>query len=160
MRVSRRTRSTVFIFAKLAETGLQPAPAADKLILLRRARYDLTGLPPSLEEIDAFLADDAPGAYKKVIERLLVSRQYGERWGRHWLDLVRYADTAGDSADFPIPEAYRYRNYVIDSFNKDKPYDQFVREQLAGDLLLMKMTMTAGNRPSGRATSRSPAASA
>ncbi len=124
-----------FIFAKLAEKGLKPAPAADKLTLLRRARYDLTGLPPSLEEIDAFLADDAPGAYKKVIERLLASRQYGERWGRHWLDLVRYADTAGDSADFPIPEAYRYRNYVIDSFNKDKPYDQFVREQLAGDLL-------------------------
>ena len=124
-----------FIFAKLAEKGLKPAPAADKLTLLRRATYDLTGLPPSLEEIDAFLADDSPGAYEKVIERLLATRQYGERWGRHWLDLVRYADTAGDSGDFPIPEAYRYRDYVIDSFNKDKPYDQFVREQLAGDLL-------------------------
>ena len=124
-----------FIFAKLAEKGLKAAPAADKRTLIRRATYDLTGLPATVAKVDAFLSDDSPDAYGKVIERLLASSHYGERWGRHWLDLVRYADTAGDSADFPVPEAYRYRNYVIDSFNKDKPYDQFVREQIAGDLL-------------------------
>ena len=124
-----------FIAAMLAAKGLSAGTPTDKRTLIRRVTYDLTGLPPTLDGIEAFLADQAPEAFEKVVERLLASRQYGERWGRHWLDLVRYADTAGDSGDFPVPEAYKYRNYVIDSFNKDKPYDQFVREQIAGDLL-------------------------
>lgn len=124
-----------FILAKLDEAGLQASPAATRRTLIRRATYDLTGLPPSPEEVDGFLKDDSADAYAELVERLLDSPRYGERWGRHWLDLVRYADTAGDSGDFPVPEAYKYRNYVIDSFQDDKPYDQFIREQIAGDLL-------------------------
>ena len=124
-----------FILAKLTDKGLAPAAQADKRTLIRRATYDLTGLPPTIEETNAFLADGSAAAFERVVERLLASRQYGERWGRHWLDLVRYSDTAGDAGDFPVPEAYKYRNYVIDSFNSDKPYDVFVREQIAGDLL-------------------------
>lgn len=124
-----------FILAKLDEKLLDPAPPADRLTLIRRATFDLTGLPPTPEEIDAFLADDAPDAYARLVDRLLDSPHYGERWGRHWLDVARYADTGGESSDYPIPQAYRYRNYVIDSFNRDKPYDQFIREQIAGDLL-------------------------
>ncbi|HLY08432.1 MAG TPA: PSD1 and planctomycete cytochrome C domain-containing protein [Planctomycetota bacterium] len=124
-----------FLLAKLAEKGLTPAPDADPRTLIRRVTFDLTGLPPTPEEIDAFLADSSSGAFAKVVDRLLASPAYGERWGRHWLDVVRYADTAGDNSDFPIPQLYRYRNYVIDSFNQDKPYDRFIREQLAGDLL-------------------------
>ncbi|MCS6953556.1 MAG: PSD1 and planctomycete cytochrome C domain-containing protein [Bryobacterales bacterium] len=124
-----------FIFAKLRELGLKPAPLADKRTLIRRATYDLTGLPPSPEEVEAFLRDRSPNAFEKVVDRLLASPHYGERWGRRWLDLVRYADTAGDSADYPIPQARLYRDYVIASFNRDKPYDQFLREQIAGDLL-------------------------
>ena len=124
-----------FLLAKLTEKGLQPAPDADKRTLLRRVTFDLTGLPPTPEEIDAFLADPGSDAFAKVVDRLLASPAYGERWGRHWLDVVRYADTAGDNSDFPVPQLYRYRNYVIDSFNQDKPYDQFIKEQLAGDLL-------------------------
>ncbi|MBI3463479.1 MAG: DUF1549 domain-containing protein, partial [Planctomycetes bacterium] len=124
-----------FILAKLESSGMRPAPAADKRTLIRRATFDLTGLPPTPEEVDAFLADESPTAFASVVDRLLASRHYGERWGRHWLDVVRYADTSGCNGDFPIPQAYRYRNYVIDSFNEDKPYDQFLREQIAGDLL-------------------------
>lgn len=124
-----------FIFAKLREKGLKPAPLADKRTLIRRATYDLTGLPPSPEEVEAFVQDRSPKAFEKVVDRLLASPHYGERWGRRWLDLVRYADTAGDSADYPIPQARLYRDYVISSFNRDKPYDQFLREQIAGDLL-------------------------
>ncbi len=124
-----------FIAAKLEEKDLQPAPPADKLTLIRRVTFDLIGLPPAPEEVRAFLADQSPVAFARVIERLLASPQYGERWGRHWLDVVRYADTAGDSSDFPIPQAYKYRNYVLDSFNADKPYDRFLKEQIAGDLL-------------------------
>jgi hypothetical protein len=112
-----------------------PAPPADKRTLIRRATFDLTGLPPTRDEIESFLADESLDAFARLVERLLASPHYGERWGRHWLDVVRYADTSGCNGDFPIPEAYRYRNYVIDSFNGDKPYDQFVREQIAGDLL-------------------------
>ena len=107
-------------------------------MLIRRATFDLIGLPPTPEEVSQFEAAfkaDPDSAWRGLIERLLASRHYGERWGRHWLDVVRYADTAGDAGDFPIPEAWKYRNYVIDSFNQDKPYDQFVREQIAGDLL-------------------------
>jgi hypothetical protein len=124
-----------FVLAKLEAKGMHPAPPADRRALIRRATFDLTGLPPTPEEVDAFLADDAPDAFPRVVERLLASPHYGERWGRHWLDLVRYADTSGCAADFPVPSAYLYRNYVIDAFNADTPYDQFLREQIAGDLL-------------------------
>jgi hypothetical protein len=117
---------------------LNPVPPADARTLARRITFDLTGLPPTPAAAAAFVAAhsaDPSSAVKNLVDQLLDSRHYGERWGRHWLDLVRYADTAGDAADFPVPEAYKYRNYVIDAFNKDKPYDQFVREQIAGDLL-------------------------
>ena len=124
-----------FILAKLEAKKLKPAPTASKRTLIRRASYDLTGLPPTPKEVGAFLKDHSPKAFARVVDRLLASPHYGERWGRHWLDVVRYADTAGDSADYPVPQAYLYRNYVIDSFNRDKPYNQFVREQIAGDLL-------------------------
>jgi mono/diheme cytochrome c family protein len=124
-----------FLLAKLEAAGLKPGADADRRTLLRRATFDLTGLPPTPEEITAFLADKSPNAFEKVIDRLLASPAYGERWGRHWLDLVRYADTSGCNADVPIPDAYKYRDYVIASFNQDKPYDQFIREQIAGDLL-------------------------
>jgi hypothetical protein len=124
-----------FILAKLEQQGLKPVPDADRATLIRRATYDLTGLPPTPEETDDFIRDASSGAFAKVLERLLASERYGERWGRHWMDVVRYADTAGDNADYPIPEARLYRDYIIDSFNSDKPYDQFVREQIAGDIL-------------------------
>ncbi len=124
-----------FVLAKLEAKELLPAPPADRVALIRRVAYDLTGLPPSPAEVDAFLNDHAPDAYEKLIDRLLESPQYGERWGRHWLDLVRYAETNGYERDGPKPFAWRYRDYVIQSFNDDKPYDQFIREQLAGDEL-------------------------
>ncbi len=124
-----------FILARLEDKGLHPADPANRLVLLRRATFDLTGLPPAPEEIAAFLQDDSREAFAKVVERLLASPHYGAHWGRHWLDIVRYADTAGETADFPVPDAWRYRNYVIDAFNADKPYDQFLTEQLAGDIL-------------------------
>lgn len=124
-----------FLLAKLEANGLQPSPAADKRTLLRRATFDLIGLPPTPEETRAFLADESLEAFEKVVDRLLACRQYGERWGRHWLDVVRYADTAGDVSDYPVPQAYRYRDYVVDAFNNDKPYDEFLREQLAGDIM-------------------------
>ena len=124
-----------FILAGLESRGLAPNGPASKPALLRRASFDLIGLPPTPAETEAFLADQSPQAFEKVIDRLLTSPHYGERWGRHWLDVVRYADTAGETADYPVPQGYKYRNYVIDSFNRDKPYDEFVREQIAGDLL-------------------------
>lgn len=124
-----------FILARLEKEGLSPSKPAEKRALIRRATFDLTGLPPTPEEIDAFLADTSPDAFARVVDRLLDSPRYGERWGRHWLDVVRYADTAGDNSDFPIPQMYRYRNWVIDAFNRDLPYDRFVSEQLAGDLM-------------------------
>jgi uncharacterized protein DUF1553/uncharacterized protein DUF1549/cytochrome c len=124
-----------FILARLEKQGLTPVPAADRLTLLRRATYDLTGLPPSEPEILAFLADQSPDAFSKVVERLLASRRYGEHWGRHWLDVARYADSTGNDEDHRYPHAWRYRDWVIDAFNRDLPYDRFVREQIAGDLL-------------------------
>lgn len=124
-----------FIAAGQRQRGVRPVAAADRRTWLRRVTFDLIGLPPTPEEIAAFLADSSAEAPARVVDRLLASPRYGERWGRHWMDLVRYADTAGDNADYPIPEAALYRNYVIDSFNADKPYDVFLREQLAGDLL-------------------------
>jgi cytochrome c553 len=124
-----------FILAKLNAEKLQPVADADRLTLIRRVTFDLTGLPPTLEEIDAFLADQSPDAYERVVDRLLASPAYGERWGRHWLDVARYGESTGSSRNIPLPHAWRYRDYVIDSFNADKPYDQFIREQIAGDLL-------------------------
>ncbi|MEN9556270.1 MAG: hypothetical protein RLZZ232_2556 [Planctomycetota bacterium] len=124
-----------FILQKLAAAGLKPAPEADRRTLIRRVTYDLTGLPPTADEVDAFLADQSSTAWETLVERLLQSPRYGEHWGRHWLDVVRYADTAGENTDHPIPDAWRYRNWVISAFNNDLPYDQFVRDQIAGDLI-------------------------
>ena len=127
-----------FILARLEEKGLKPAPPAGKRALIRRAAFDLTGLPPTPEEVQAFLTDKSPNAYAKLVDRLLASPRYGERWGRHWLDVVRYADSAdarglGSEGDFS--EAWRYRDWVVDAFNRDLPYDRFVVNQIAGDLL-------------------------
>ncbi len=122
-----------FINRKLKSEGLKAAPKADKRTLIRRATFDLTGLPPTQQEIDAFLQDDSEKAFEKVTDRLLASPHYGEQWGRHWLDVVRYADSDGYANDFIRPNAWRYRDYVIRSFNEDKPYHQFIKEQLAGD---------------------------
>jgi hypothetical protein len=124
-----------FILAKLEANNLQPSPPAEKRVLLRRVTYDLIGLPPTPDETRDFLADQSADAFEKVVDRLLASRHYGERWGRHWLDVARYADTAGDVSDYPVPQAYKYRDYVIAAFNADKPYDEFLREQLAGDVV-------------------------
>ncbi|HET6422791.1 MAG TPA: PSD1 and planctomycete cytochrome C domain-containing protein, partial [Planctomycetaceae bacterium] len=129
-----RTEIDRFILAKLEEHGMRPASDADKRTLIRRATYDLTGLPPTPEEVAAFLADESKTAFARVVDRLLESPRYGERWGRNWLDVVRYADTAGDNSDYPIPQMHRYRDWVIEAFNRDLPYDEFVRDQLAGDL--------------------------
>ena len=124
-----------FILVKLEQANLHPAPAAEKALLLRRVTYDLTGLPPSPADLEDFVRDRTPGAFSSVVDRLLASPQYGERWGRWWLDVVRYADTAGDNSDFPIPQMHAYRDWVIGAFNKDLPYNQFVTWQIAGDLL-------------------------
>ncbi len=161
------TRTTLdrFVLERLETKGQQPTPAADPRTLIRRATFDLTGLPPTADEVEAFVrecseeanlegrkvgrnageaAQAASGfpafpiqssAYSRLIDRLLASPTYGEQWGRHWLDVVRYADTAGETADYPVPVAWRYRNYVISAFNADKPYDEFLREQIAGDIL-------------------------
>jgi len=133
-----RTPIDSFILAKLEGKGLHPNPPADKVTLLRRASFDLIGLPPTPEEVAAFVADDSPQAFEKVVDRLLASPQYGERWGRHWLDLARYAESEGFKADETRPNAWRYRDYVIQSFNRDTPYDRFVQEQIAGDELWPK----------------------
>ena len=124
-----------FILATLATHGLLPAPEAARRTLIRRLSFDLTGLPPSPQAVNAFLADPAPDAYERLVDRLLASPHYGERWGRHWLDLVRYAETAGHEFDYDIPNAFRYRDFVIRAFNSDLAYDRFVTEQIAGDLL-------------------------
>ena len=131
----RQNPVDAFILTDLDKRKLEPAPSASKRTLIRRATLDLTGLPPTPEQVDQFLADKSATAYEKLIDRLLASPEYGERWGRHWLDVVRYSDTAGDASDYPIPQAILYRDYVIAAFNQDKPYSQFLREQIAGDLL-------------------------
>jgi len=124
------------VLAALEARGLTLSPDAGREVLLRRAYIDLIGLPPSPEEVQAFLADSDEFAYERLIDRLLASPHYGERWGRHWLDLAGYAESAGVlSEDRPLPAAYRYRDYVIRAFNSDKPYDRFLQEQLAGDEL-------------------------
>lgn len=122
-----------FLFAAMKAKGVQPSPKADRRTLIRRAYLDVTGLPPAPEEVEAFVNDKAPDAWEKLVDRLLASPHYGERWARHWLDLVRYADSGGFEFDVDRPEGWRYRDYVVKAFNDDKPYDQFIREQLAGD---------------------------
>lgn len=130
-----KTELDAFLLARMEAQGRHPAPPASRRHWLRRVTFDLTGLPPTPEALDAFENDSSSDAYTRVIDRLLADPHYGEQWGRHWLDVIRYADTAGDTADYPVDFAWRYRNYVIDAFNTDKPYDVFVREQLAGDIL-------------------------
>ena len=129
-----RTPVDAFVLRKLEEKGLDPAPRAGKLTLLRRAKFDLHGLPPTEQEIKQFLGDKAPGAFARLVDRLLASPRYGERWGRHWLDVARYADSSGLDEDITMPYAWRFRDYVVDSFNRDLPYDRFVKDQIAGDL--------------------------
>ena len=130
-----RTELDRFILARLEAVGLNPAPEAEKRVWLRRISFDLTGLAPSADEIEDFLSDGSPQAYQRVVDRLLRSRHFGEHWALHWLDLVRYAETRGHEQDFPIDQAFRYRDYVIQSFNDDVPYDQWVIEHIAGDLV-------------------------
>lgn len=128
------TSIDAYIRAAQEAAGVSPRPSASRRELIRRATYDLTGLPPAWEDVQAFEDDPAPNAWAKVVERLLASPQYGPQQGRRWLDLVRYADTAGENSDHPLPHAWRYRNWVIDAFNANLPYDEFVRLQIAGDL--------------------------
>jgi len=128
-----KTPVDAFILAALAKAGLKPAPAADRPTLIRRVTFDLTGLPPTPEEIDAFVRDRSANAWERVVDRLLRSPHYGEQWGHHWLDVVRFAESDGYEYDMHRPDAWRYRDYVVQSFNDDKPYDEFVKEQLAGD---------------------------
>ena len=156
-RLVERRRSTGSSRPGAGRPGLSPVRRADQRTLIRRVTFDLIGLPPTPEEIAEFLADQSPDAFARVVDRLLASPHYGERWGRHWMDVVRYADTAGDNADYPIPEAVRYRDYIIDSFNADKPYDRFVREQLAGDILARPVpptTTPSRSSPPGSSPSR------
>jgi hypothetical protein len=124
-----------FVLARLEKEEIRPSPEADKATLLRRLSLDLTGLPPAARELTDFLADSSPGAYERAVERLLASPHFGEKWGRHWLDLARYADSDGYESDLPRPHAWRYRQWVIDALNRDMPFDQFTIEQMAGDLL-------------------------
>ncbi len=124
-----------FLTTSQHSRGVSPAGPAEKRILIRRATFDLTGLPPTPDQVASFLADTSPEAFVRVVDRLLASPRHGEKWGRAWLDVARYADTAGETADMPVPDAWRYRNYVINAINADKPFDQFLREQIAGDLL-------------------------
>ncbi len=130
-----RTPIDRFILARLEASGLKPAPPADRRVLVRRVTFDLIGLPPTPEEVDAFLSDRRPDAYERLVDRLLASPAYGERWARHWLDVARYAETTANDANAVMRYAWRYRDYVVESFNADRPYDQFIVEQLAGDLL-------------------------
>jgi len=130
-----RTPVDAFVLEKLRAEGLTPSKPASRPVLIRRAYLGLIGLPPTPEEVRAFEADRSPGAWEKVVDRLLASPHYGERWGRHWLDLVRYADSSGFEGDKDRPLAWRYRDWVIRAFNEDRPYDRFIKEQLAGDEL-------------------------
>jgi cytochrome c553 len=132
---SSSTNIDHFILAKLQEKKLAQVKEADPITLIRRVSYDLTGLPPTPAEVKEFQKNHSEQAYAKLVDRLLASQQFGERWGRHWLDVARYAESSGPSRNMPYPNAWRYRDYVIDSFNKDIPYNRFIQEQLAGDLL-------------------------
>ena len=124
-----------FILSRLESNGLRPTSNASKHVLLRRLSFDLTGLPPTAGQIERYLADKSPKAYEKLVDRLLESQHFGERWGRHWLDVVRFAESSGGGRTLLFPDAWRYRDYVIESFNQDLPYDDFIRQQIAGDLL-------------------------
>jgi len=134
-----------FVLSRLEAQGLAPSPEADRRVLIRRLFFDLIGLPPTPEEVRAFLESNSPKAYEELVECLLADKRYGERWGRHWLDLARYADTNGYEGDPEFAHAWRYRDYVIDAFNNDKPYDEFIKEQIAGDELAP--VMSAGPLP-------------
>ncbi|MCB9845208.1 MAG: PSD1 domain-containing protein [Phycisphaeraceae bacterium] len=124
-----------FIASRLSALGLAPGPLAERRVLIRRLSFDLTGMPPTPEEVEAFVADQSPTAWEDLVDRLLASPRFGERWARHWLDLMRYAETYAHEYDYPIRNAWRYRDYVVRAFNQDIPYDQFVTEHIAGDLL-------------------------
>ena len=130
-----RTSVDAFVLAKLREKHLTPAPEADRATLIRRLTYDLHGLPPTWDEIQAFKSDQSAKAYENLVDRLLASPRYGERWGRHWLDVVHYGESHGYDKDKPRRNAWPYRDYVIRAFNNDKPYARFVEEQLAGDMI-------------------------
>src|SRR6185369_11952666 len=130
-----KTPIDAFVLSALEANGLTPAPVAEKRALIRRTTFDLIGLPPTPEEVEAFVFDNSPYAFAKVVDRLLASPHYGERWGRHWLDVARYADSNGLDENVAHGNAWRYRDYVVTAFNEDRPYDRFLTEQLAGDLL-------------------------
>ena len=142
------TRSTRSSWRSSSDKGLSPAPRADRRTLIRRAYFDLIGLPPTAEEVEAFENDTSPDAFEKLVDRLLASPHYGERWGRHWLDVARYADTKGYvfQEDRSFPFAYTYRDYVIRAFNEDLPYDRFIIEQLAADQLAARRRQAAARR--------------
>ena len=120
-----------FLLARLESEGLSPAEEADRTTLLRRLSFALTGLPPSPEQIESFVNDDSPAAYERLVDRLLASSHFGERWARHWMDLVRYSESHGSEGDPDVPQAWRYRDYLIRALNQDLPYDQLVREHIA-----------------------------
>src|SRR5262249_40905428 len=130
-----RSPLDAFVLAKLDSLGLQPSPQADRATLIRRVTFDLTGLPPSPKEIETFLHDGRPDAYERLVDRMLASPASGERWARHWLDVVHYGETHGYDKDKPRLNAWPYRDYVIRAFNEDKPYNRFVQEQLGADVL-------------------------
>ncbi len=138
-----------FVLSRLIQARLEPAPEADRITLIRRVSFDLTGLPPRPEAVDEFLNDTQPDAYERLVERLLASPSYGERWAQHWLDLARFAETDGFEHDKTRPEAWRYREWVIDSLNADLPYDEFVRQQLAGDEISSELRVATGFLVSG-----------
>ncbi len=151
--------------ARLAKAKLAAAAEADRRTLLRRLKFDLLGLPPTPEEVDAFVGDTAPNAYERLVDRLLASPHFGERWARHWLDVVRFAESDGFETNLARPNAWPYRDYVIAAFNADKPYDRFVMEQLAGDALgrrrgdglSRRRGVRQGEEPGHRAHARSSA---
>ena len=130
-----RNEIDAFILAKLEQEKIAPSPEADRRTLIRRLSFDLLGLPPTPQEVDDFLDDKRPDAYERLVDRLLASPHFGERWGRHWLDLARYADSSGCVIDLARPFAWRWRDWVIEAINNDLPFDQFTIEQIAGDLL-------------------------
>ncbi|MDB6137996.1 MAG: Protein of unknown function (DUF1553)/Protein of unknown function (DUF1549)/Planctomycete, partial [Verrucomicrobiaceae bacterium] len=130
-----RTDIDQFLLCGMEAQDLHPVADADQTTLIRRIAFDLTGLPPTPDEVNTYLNDQSPDALKRIIDGYLGSQRFGERWGRHWLDVARYAESSGKEVNILYPHAWRYRDYVVDSFNKDKPYDQFIREQIAGDLL-------------------------
>lgn len=141
-----RTPIDAFLLERMKQQGLRPAPETDRATLIRRAYFDMTGLPPTPEEVAAFVADGSPDAWEKVVESLLASPHYGERWGQHWLDVVRYAETEGYEYDRYLPGLWRYRDYVIQSLNDDKPFNEFLREQLAGDEMVEGEPLTPVNQ--------------